>query len=400
MWRRVPQALVVAGFVAVLVSAGALLADHKTVRLSVDGAHRTLHTFADDVGELLAAEGVTTGRYDLVTPAPRTRLDGGEEVVVRWGRPLRLNLDGRARRVWTTARTVDEALRALGVRTEGAHLSASRSARIGREGLALAVRTERAVTFRADGRERTVRTNAATVAEALRQARITLGDQDTTSVPPGAFPRDGQTVTVLRVRYHRETRYETVPHDVRRVEDPGLYRGAEVVDREGRPGLRRLTYEVRTVDGVPRHTRRTGTDLVREPVARIVRVGTGERPRSGTGANGAERPRPGATRSRPEAAQVRSPATPARSGSGSVSGAEHLDWAALAQCESGGRPDAVDPSGTYGGLYQFDVRTWRSVGGSGRPQDASAAEQTYRAKLLYAQRGASPWPHCGRRLYR
>lgn len=109
MWRRVPQALVVAGFVAVLVSAGALLADHKTVRLSVDGAHRTLHTFADDVGELLAAEGVTTGRYDLVTPAPRTRLDGGEEVVVRWGRPLRLDLDGRARRVWTTARTVDEA---------------------------------------------------------------------------------------------------------------------------------------------------------------------------------------------------------------------------------------------------------------------------------------------------
>ncbi|NEE57613.1 transglycosylase, partial [Streptomyces sp. SID8455] len=26
------------------------------------------------------------------------------------------------------------------------------------------------------------------------------------------------------------------------------------------------------------------------------------------------------------------------------------------------------------------------------------AEQTYRAKKLYVQRGASPWPHCGRRL--
>ncbi|MGW5803293.1 transglycosylase family protein, partial [Streptomyces bacillaris] len=62
------------------------------------------------------------------------------------------------------------------------------------------------------------------------------------------------------------------------------------------------------------------------------------------------------------------------------------------------RPGAVDPSGTYGGLYQFDTRTWHSLGGSGRPQDAPAAEQTYRAKKLYVQRGASPWPHCGRRL--
>ena len=26
-------------------------------------------------------------------------------------------------------------------------------------------------------------------------------------------------------------------------------------------------------------------------------------------------------------------------------------------------------------------------------------EQTYRAKLLYVQRGASPWPACGKYLY-
>ncbi|MYW30724.1 transglycosylase family protein, partial [Streptomyces sp. SID2119] len=82
----------------------------------------------------------------------------------------------------------------------------------------------------------------------------------------------------------------------------------------------------------------------------------------------------------------------------SVAGADGLNWSALAACESGGRAGAVDPSGTYGGLYQFDTQTWQSLGGGGRPQDAPAAEQTYRAKKLYVQRGASPWPHCGRRL--
>ncbi len=77
-----------------------------------------------------------------------------------------------------------------------------------------------------------------------------------------------------------------------------------------------------------------------------------------------------------------------------------LDWHGLAHCEAGGRPDAVDPTGTYGGLYQFDVRTWHTVGGQGRPQDAPAAEQTRRAMRLFTRRGAVPWPVCGARLFR
>ncbi len=100
--------------------------------------------------------------------------------------------------MWTTARTVDGALQQFGVRAEGAFLSTVRSRKIGREGLALNVRTERSVTVMADGRLRTIRTNVATVREAVEQAGVVLRGQDTTSVRPDSFPRDGQTVTVLR----------------------------------------------------------------------------------------------------------------------------------------------------------------------------------------------------------
>lgn len=72
-------------------------------------------------------------------------------------------------------------------------------------------------------------------------------------------------------------------------------------------------------------------------------------------------------------------------------------WRKVAQCESGGNPRAVNPAGYYG-LFQFDKQTWRSVGGSGNPADASASEQYMRAKRLYAKRGAAPWPNCGRYL--
>ncbi|MET9952130.1 ubiquitin-like domain-containing protein [Streptomyces sp. NPDC006339] len=358
--RILPQALVVAFLAG---GTTAFVADDKAIRLSVDGVPRTLHTFADDVDELLADEGLAVGEHDIVAPGPGAALAAGDEVVVRYGRPVALTLDGRRRQVWTTARTVDGALRQLGVRAEGAYLSVSRSAPISRGGLTLDVRTERAVTFLADGRERTVRTNAATVREAVEEAGITLANQDTTSVPLGSFPRDGQTITVLRITGTREVRDEPVPFPVERTRDPELFAGTEVVDQQGVPGVRRVTYTLRTVNGVRQRPRRTGEETVREPVAQKVRVGT--------------RPLPS-----------------------SVAGADGLNWGALAACESGGRPNAVDPSGTYGGLYQFDPGTWRSLGGSGVAQNAPAAEQTYRAKKLYVQRGASPWPHCGRRLYR
>jgi peptidoglycan endopeptidase LytE len=67
----------------------------------------------------------------------------------------------------------------------------------------------------------------------------------------------------------------------------------------------------------------------------------------------------------------------------------------IAACESGGDYGAVDPSGTYHGAYQFDQQTWESVGGSGSPSSASAAEQDARAQQLLEQSGSSPWPNCG-----
>ena len=70
----------------------------------------------------------------------------------------------------------------------------------------------------------------------------------------------------------------------------------------------------------------------------------------------------------------------------------------LRSCESGGDPRAVDPSGTYSSMYQFDVGTWGSVGGNGWPGNASEREQHYRAYLLWKSRGLSPWPVCRYRV--
>ena len=77
-------------------------------------------------------------------------------------------------------------------------------------------------------------------------------------------------------------------------------------------------------------------------------------------------------------------------------------WAALRHCESGGRYDALSPTGSYRGAYQFSRATWDWVAGVVNPSlvgvdpaAASAADQDAQALALYDMSGPSPWPWCG-----
>ena len=72
-------------------------------------------------------------------------------------------------------------------------------------------------------------------------------------------------------------------------------------------------------------------------------------------------------------------------------------WYRLRVCESGNNY-AINTGNGYYGAYQFNAGTWRAYGGRGLPHQNSPAEQDHRAKLLYRDRGWSPWPACSRKL--
>ncbi len=68
-------------------------------------------------------------------------------------------------------------------------------------------------------------------------------------------------------------------------------------------------------------------------------------------------------------------------------------WDRIARCESTNNWSINTGNGYYGGL-QFNLQTWRSVGGSdfaAYPHHASRAEQITVANRLYAKRGTQPW---------
>jgi hypothetical protein len=77
----------------------------------------------------------------------------------------------------------------------------------------------------------------------------------------------------------------------------------------------------------------------------------------------------------------------------------------LRVCESSDNYAAVSAGGTYRGAYQFNQSTWNGVASRHYPHlvgvdpaTASPADQDAMARALYSERGAQPWPHCGRYL--
>ncbi len=77
----------------------------------------------------------------------------------------------------------------------------------------------------------------------------------------------------------------------------------------------------------------------------------------------------------------------------------------LAKCESTNNYEAVNPSGKYRGAYQFDQSTWDGVATRHFPwligRDPAFVEpwwQDAMARALFSERGAQPWPVCGKKI--
>lgn len=77
--------------------------------------------------------------------------------------------------------------------------------------------------------------------------------------------------------------------------------------------------------------------------------------------------------------------------------ADDTVWLKVAECESHQNWQDDTGNGYYGGL-QFSLGAWASVGGSGKPSDASREEQIDRGKMLQKVRGWGAWGGCSKKL--
>lgn len=377
--------IVAVGATAAFAVAGgsvAYAAKSKTVSLSVDGQVRKVHTFGSTVADALKAEKVQLGDHDVVAPGPDAKLKDGQEISILYGRQLTVNADGTKKAYWTTADSVNEALADLGLRYDGAVLSTSRSAPLGRQGLELVVKTPKTVQIVHQGKTATIKSLAGTVGEALTEAKIRW-DADDRITPAAATPlKVGvNRVGFVQVLQKRVTKSETVAHGTDETKSATLLEGTTKTTTKGTDGAKSITYLYTYLDGKLTTTKVVASKLVTAPVDEQVVVGTKPKPKPAE-----------PTTDTPKTTTTTTTPPPSTGGTSA--------WDRIAACESGGNWAANTGNGYYGGL-QFDHGTWAAYGGTAYANNAngaSKAQQIAIAEKVKADRGGyGAWPVCGKK---
>ena len=336
----------------------------REVTLSLDGEDQQVTALGGTVREILDAEGVEVTDRDIVAPALDEAVEDGDRINVKFARPLELSVDGETTTHWVTEDQVAAALGEIGTSFGQAKLSTSRGAEIDRGGMELEVVTPKRLTLAVAGKKPVRRTMAVlTVEEALERMGVEVDGNDRAKPAVETVLDDGDRVVYTDVRVTRErVKREALDFGTVEQETDEMTEGETEVVREGRAGVRDVTYKLTYVNGELEVRKVVRARVLREPVDELVEVGTAP-----------------------------APAAADFSGGSTV-------WDALAQCESGGNWAINTGNGYYGGL-QFSLPTWQAYGGTGLPSENSREAQIAVAERLRdATGGYGSWPSCSAKL--
>lgn len=134
-----------------------------------------------------------------------------------------------------------------------------------------------------DGEKQTITTRALSIADALKEAGIAVGENDRVSVPMSSEVVDGSEITIVRVEVRSVTVEEDQPFETVKENDATLAKGTEKVAREGSNGRVRNTYDVVYEDGVEVGRELSLSVELTPKVDKLIKVGTMTAPRGGGG---------------------------------------------------------------------------------------------------------------------
>jgi uncharacterized protein YabE (DUF348 family) len=238
----------------------------RPVYISADGHDVLFRTHATSVEAALEEARVSLGPYDEVEvegallsgghsaePAPRDPAAAASQparIVVHRAVPFTLHEDGQATNLYTTAATVGEALRRVGLTL---YLADGVRPGLGERmsaGLHVYVDRSVPVTVQVDGRTLRTRTHRERVDEVLADLRIVLIGEDYTIPPLDASLENDVPIQVVRVSERFLVEQDPIPFEFTWQPDPDLELDSPArVMQEGVPGVLERRIRVRYEDG-------------------------------------------------------------------------------------------------------------------------------------------------------
>ncbi len=343
-------------------STAAVSVFHKDVMLDVDGQVSEVSAFALTVHDVLQANDIVVDEADAVSPEVDSVVSDGQTITVHYAKNIIFSIDGEKRSLVTTASTLDDAIEQAGSQLpelDGARLSVPTSTPLPKDGLNVAVTTEKTVQLTVGGKKQSATTTSGTVGELLAELNLTV-DKDDRLSPTEATPiTDGMKVKLDRVSVTTKKSTEKVPFQVTKQKSADLWEGESRTIKQGKNGKVERTYQITKVNGKVTDSVIVSEKKLSDPVNKVVEQGTKKAKTDGAGINLARA----------------------------------STWDRIARCESGNNWHINTGNGYYGGL-QFDRGTWLSAGGGDfapRADLATREEQITVANRVYASRGFQPW---------
>lgn len=143
--------------------------------------------------------------------------------------------------------------------------------------LHLGVGKEYSVAVVADGKKQKFSVNSGTVGDLLKEAGLTVGENDRLSHETDEILKKGMTVRLSRVTFNLRTERVSVQYKTKKKKNAEMYLGEMYLESEGKNGEREDTYLDILVDGVIEKSRRIISTTTKKAVDEVIQTGTKKR---------------------------------------------------------------------------------------------------------------------------
>lgn len=172
------------------------------------------------------------------------------------------------------AGTVSDLLQELAVTVEEGQLVSVPTDTVLYDGLIVKLTNAYHVTVTADGVTTALLIGEGTVADALQQANVSLGENDEVQPAVSEALFDNLEITVYRVTYAQRTVNEKIAFVKKTVKSSSMYEGQSEITQAGQNGEKTVTYRDKIVDGVYASSEVLSETVLTESVPQITTVGT------------------------------------------------------------------------------------------------------------------------------
>ena len=246
----------------------------NTVTVTANGEQEEVRTHAETVGAFLEEQEIKAGEHDFLSHSKETPIN--EDLALEWDAAEQYNVtvDGKATSAWTTENTVSEILAKANVElTKHDKVSPALDEQVDEE-TTISVQKAYEVTIQDGLEEKKVWSTSTTVADFLKQHKISLGELDRVEKEMDELVLPNSKVKVVRVEKVTDVVEDTVKYAVETKKDDSLLKGNEKVVQKGANGVVKKTYEVIKENGKEVKRDLKNEKVVKEPTKQVTAVGT------------------------------------------------------------------------------------------------------------------------------